>query len=122
MMNSKEISKLAGPTMSVMIISELINFHIWATNIPPVTYLNGMILFVAGLSILRIHNIWVRRWPVLVTLTGWFGILLGALRIFFPEAKQAADNTSAYIVISLLGLVGLFLTFKGYWPEKEKIK
>jgi uncharacterized membrane protein len=122
MMNSKEISKLVGPTVSVMTISEIINFHIWATNIPPVTYLNGMILFVAGLSILRIHNIWVRRWPVLVTLTGWFGILLGLLRIFFPEAKQAADNTSAYIMISLLGLVGFFLTFKGYWPEKEKIK
>jgi uncharacterized YccA/Bax inhibitor family protein len=120
MMNSKEISKLVGPTLTVMTISEIINFRIWATNIPPVTYLNGMISFVAGISILRIHNRWERSWPVLITLMGWFGIALGSLRIFFPEAKQAADNAYVYIMIALLGLVGFFLTFKGYWPEKKK--
>lgn len=120
MMNSKEISKLVGPTMSVMIISEIINFHIWSTNIPSLTYLNGMILFVAGISILRIHNIWVFSWRVLVTLSGWFGIVLGSLRIFFPEARQASDNTSTFIGISILGLVGIVLTIKGYWPANNK--
>ena len=114
MMNSKEISKLIGPTISVMTISEIINFHIWAINIPPVTYLNGMILFVAGISIVRVHNRWVRGWPVLVTLVGWFGIIAGLFRIFFPEAKQADDTTASYVVISFLLAVGIFLTFKGY--------
>jgi uncharacterized membrane protein len=122
MMNSKQLAQLVGPTMSIMTLSEIINFHIWATNIPPVTYLNGMILFVIGISILRIHNRWVRSWPVLLTLAGWFSILLGSLRVFFPEAEQAGDNTSTFIVISLLGAVGIFLTIKGYWPENEKMK
>jgi hypothetical protein len=84
MADSKHIAKLVGPTISVMTISEILNFHIWATNIPPVTYLNGIMLFIAGLSIIRVRNYWVRSWPVLVTLVGWFGILGGVFRVFFP--------------------------------------
>jgi len=114
MMNSKEISKLVGPTITVMTLSEMINFRIWATNIPAVTYLNGIILFVAGISIIRIHNLWVRSWPLLVTLVGWFGIVGGLFRIFFPEAKQASDNTGTYVLISLLLVMGIFLTFKAF--------
>ena len=119
MMNSKEIAKLIGPTISVMTLSEVINFHIWATNIPPVTYLNGILLFVAGISILRIHNRWVFSWPLLVTLVGWFGILGGLFRIFFPEAKQAEDNTVSYVVIFFLFAVGIFLTFKAFSRDNK---
>jgi hypothetical protein len=97
-----------------MTISEIINFHIWAVNTPPVTYLNGMLLFIAGISILRDHNLWVRGWPVIVTLVGWFGISGGLFRIFFPEAKQASENVASYIVIFFLFAVGIFLTFKAY--------
>lgn len=39
-------------------ISEALNLHIWRVNIVPVTYLNGLLLFVAGLSIVRAHNRW----------------------------------------------------------------
>jgi len=114
MTNSKQLAKLIGPSISVMTISELINFHIWATNIPPVTFMNGMLLFIAGISILRDHNLWVRGWPVMVTLVGWFGILGGLFRIFFPEAKQAPENATSYVVIVLLLAVGVFLTFKAF--------
>lgn len=33
--------------------SNSVNLHTRATNIAPVTYLNGLLLFVAGLSIVR---------------------------------------------------------------------
>jgi hypothetical protein len=114
MTNSKQLAKLIGPSISVMTISELINFHIWATNIPPVTFMNGMLLFIAGISILRDHNLWVRGWPVMVTFVGWFGIFGGLFRIFFPEAKQAPESTTSYVVIVFLLAVGLFLTFKAF--------
>jgi len=119
MLNSKELAKLIGPTISVMTISEMINFHIWNTNIPAVTYLNGIILFLAGLSIIRIHNIWAGSWRTIITVAGWFGIFGGLFRIFFPEARQAENSIGAYVVISFLLLIGLFLTFKGYNPEKK---
>lgn len=120
MMNSKEIAKIAGPSITVMTASELLNFHIWATNIPSVTYLNGMLLFVAGISIIRIHNRWVCGWSVLVTLVAWFGIIGGLFRVFFPEANQAADNTATYMVISFLLAIGIFLTCKAFIPENHK--
>ena len=119
MLNSKELAKLIGPTISVMTISEMINFRIWNTNIPAVTYLNGIILFVAGISIVRIHNIWTGSWRTMITLVGWFGIVGGLFRVFFPEAKQAENSIGTYLVISFLLVIGLFLTFKGYSREKE---
>src|SRR4030095_6817057 len=119
MTNSKQLAKLIGPTICAMTISEIINFHIWATNIPPVTFLNGILLFIAGISILRDHNLWMRGWPVVVTLVGWFGILGGLFRILFPEAKQAPENTASYGVIFFLLAVGIFLTFKAYSRENS---
>ena len=119
MTNSKQLAKLIGPTICVMTISEIFNFHIWATNIPPVTFLNGILLFIAGISILRDHNLWVRGWPVVVTLVGWFGVFGGLFRILFPKAKQAPENTTSYVVIFFLLTVGIFLTFKAYGRENK---
>jgi uncharacterized membrane protein YoaK (UPF0700 family) len=34
-------------------------------------FLSGVPLFVAGVAIVRVHNIWAGGWPVLVTLLGW---------------------------------------------------
>ncbi|MEO3402904.1 hypothetical protein AAFN85_03315 [Mucilaginibacter sp. CAU 1740] len=97
-----------------MSLSELFHLHIWARNIPPVTYLNGMILFVTGLAILRIHNLWSRRWPLLLTLLAWGALLGGLSRIFFPAAKQAGESVYTYVFISLLLLTGLYLSYQGY--------
>lgn len=73
---------------------------------PTVTYLNGLLLFIAGLSIVRAHNYWTTSWPVLVTLTGWIAILGGLDRMFFPEAQQLAENISTYVFIIFLGVIG----------------
>jgi hypothetical protein len=51
--------------------------HLYDARIPPVVYLSGVLMFVAGLAIVRTHNHWARDWTVLVTLTGWFALALG---------------------------------------------
>ncbi len=117
MTNSKKIAGLIGPSLIALTTSEAINLHIWAINIPAVTYLNGSLLFVAGLSIVRVHNRWTGGWPVLVTLAGWFVILGGLFRMFFPEAQQLAENIPSYVVIIILCVIGIFLTFKAYSRE-----
>jgi hypothetical protein len=63
MADSRRIAGLIGPTLLALTISEAINVHIWSTNIAPVTYLNGLLLFVAGLSIVSVHNRWTSNWP-----------------------------------------------------------
>jgi predicted phage tail protein len=78
------------------------NLRIWTTSaepsitLVPVLYLNGTLLFVAGLSIVRVHNRWIGGWPVLLTLMGWLAMLGGLIRMIAPvSAQQAAHNSSA---------------------------
>jgi hypothetical protein len=119
MINSRQLAQIIGPTLSVITLSEMINLSIWASTIPSVTFLNGALLFVAGISIVRVHNFWVRSWTILITLTGWLTLLLGLFRMFFPAAKQGNESFSAYSLLTVLFLIGLFLTLKGYYPQKS---
>ena len=114
MENAKRIAGLVGPTMVALAMSEAMNFHIFANQIAPVVYLNGTILFVAGLSLVRSHNRWSRDWPVLVTLTGWVVLLAGLYRMFAPEAPQAAASVATYAMLAVLFAIGSFLTLKAY--------
>ena len=69
---SRRIAGLIGPTMIVMIVSEFppVQPHLYDAQIPPVVYLSGVLMFVAGLAIVRGHNRWRGDWTVLVTLSG----------------------------------------------------
>jgi uncharacterized membrane protein YhaH (DUF805 family) len=120
MTDSKNIAGLIGPTMIAIGISEPLTFRIWATNIAPLIYLNGVLLFVAGLAIVRVHNRWTRGWPVIVTLMGWVAIFGGLFRMFAPEVQQVGQNVPTTILIEILvGAIGLFLTFKAYFGREE---
>ena len=113
MADSRRMAGLIGPTLVVLGASEAKNYRIWQTNSAPVVYLNGLLLFVAGLSIVRAHNLWTRSWPVMVTLVGWFAILLGLFRMFAPEAQRAGQSAPATITAaSAVGAIGLFLASK----------
>ncbi len=119
MINSRQLAQLVGPTLSVMTLAEMVNRSIWENTTPTITFLNGTLLFVGGISIVRVHNFWVRNWTVLLTLIGWLMLLLGLLRIFFPTAKQPEEKFYLYLFLSVLCVVGLFLAVKGYFPNKN---
>jgi hypothetical protein len=116
MMDAKQLAALIGPTIIAVTISETINSNIWLANTAAGVYLNGALLFVAGLSIIRSHNYWVQRWPVIITLTGWFAMLLGLFRMFAPALQlQASKNTfMVFAVTTFVLAIGIFLTIKGY--------
>jgi hypothetical protein len=120
MANSRPIAALLGPSLMAITLSEAWNIHIWAANTPPVIHLNGALLFVAGLSIVRAHNAWIRGWPEVVTLVGWFAMLLGLIRMFVPElVLHGVLNTSAVVAaIAVVLVIGFFLTIQGYGPKK----
>jgi uncharacterized membrane protein HdeD (DUF308 family) len=49
----------------------------------------------------------------MITLVGWFAILVGLFRMFAPEVQQASQNAPTIIIsASLVGAIGLLLTFK----------
>lgn len=120
MANSKQIAALLGPTMVAMLVAEfpLVQPHLYDAQIPPVVYLSGVLMFVAGLAIVRAHNIWRRNWTVLVTVSGWFFLLLGLVRMFVAgQYRQITASTSSWVFVLLelcLLVVALFITFKAY--------
>ena len=120
MANSKRIAGLVGPTLVAMLVSEfpLVQPHLYDAQIPPVVYLSGVLMFVGGLAIVRAHNHWARDWTVLVTLSGWFFLVLGLFRMFAAGLYQRGSaNTSATVFMVLEGLLlvlALVMTFKAY--------
>lgn len=120
MASSKEIAGLVGPTLVVMLIAEfpLVQPHLYDAQIPPVVYLSGVLMFVAGLAVVRAHNRWARNWTVLVTLTGWFFLFLGLIRVFAASHyRQAAADTSSVVFMAFEGIllvVALVITYHGY--------
>lgn len=114
MASAKDIAGLVGPTLVVLTTSEGLHLHLWETHLPQVTYLNGMLLFVAGLAIVRAHPRWMRGWPVVVTLTGWLTLLLGIYRVFAPEAPQASAGPVTYAGLAVLFAAGVLMTLMGY--------
>jgi hypothetical protein len=123
MTSSRTIAGLIGPTAVAFALSEWINLRVlWANTSPSVIYLNGSLLFVAGLAIVRAHNRWTGGWPVFVTLTGWFVMLAGLIRMFAPvyAQQEAENNTAVYGLLIVLFAVGVFLTFKAYGREHSK--
>jgi hypothetical protein len=117
---TKQIAGLLGPTLMVMTASEfpLVQPHLYDQQIPPVVYLSGLLMFVAGLAIVRSHNVWRSDWTVLVTLSGWFLSVLGLFRLFaagFYQRSSAAAGSAFFMVVEgLLFAVGLVLTVQAY--------
>jgi hypothetical protein len=119
---SKSIAGIVGPTLIVMVLSELKlwNPTLYDTQIVPLVYLSGLLFFIAGIAIVRSHNIWIWSWQTILTIIGWLTILLGCVRMFFPHAyiAQFKNDNSAFFIEILLILLGIFLTIKAYSPEK----
>ena len=117
MTDPRQLAGLIGPTMVAIGVTEAMNIDTFANQTAPVVYLNGAILFVAGLAIVRAHNVWAWRWPVIITLTGWVAMIGGLWRMAAPDAPQAAENGLTYAVLAAIGAIGVFLCVKAYGPK-----
>ena len=123
MIESKSIAKIVGPTLIVMVFSEMRfwNPTLYDTQIAPLIYLNGVLLFVAGLALVNKHNFWVLNWKTLITIIGYIAMIIGLLRMLFPEIQKTEfkNDNSIMIIEVILILIGVFLTFKAYIPTRK---
>jgi hypothetical protein len=125
MTTSKTIAGLIGPTLVAIAAGMLLNigsFPALAEQVsrdPALIFVSGILLFVAGLAIVRVHNRWTNGWPVLVTVLGWLYVLGGLARMLSNRTRcdcrrnwpaHGRDHAGAII---LLGL-GAFLSLKAY--------
>jgi len=129
MTNSKTIAGLIGPTLMAIAASLLLNLGTMpalveqASHDPALIYMSGILIFVAGLAIVRAHNRWTLGWTVLVTIVGWLALFSGIGRMMFSTqfgqlAGGAVKNTSVLPIMAVVLLaLGAFLSFKAYRRE-----
>jgi len=88
MANSKPIAALIGPTLIALAAALLINLGSISALVasvshdPALVLVSGVLSFVAGLAIVRVHNHWAADWAVLVTILGWLLLVGGLVRTF----------------------------------------
>ncbi|MBK9079833.1 MAG: hypothetical protein WBP38_09910 [Hyphomicrobium sp.] len=126
MSTSEFIAGLIGPALIAIALAMLTNraaLHAMIGQISDnfaVVFLAGLLLLVAGLAIIRVHNIWDGGWPVLITISGWLAVFGGLVRMMIPDqsaamARKFIDNTTAVTTSALIMLaLGAFLSFKGF--------
>jgi hypothetical protein len=126
MTNAELIAGLAGPLLIAVATALLINRRTVADlvtgtlNGPEFIFFSGIFTLLAGLAIVRTHNIWSAEWTVLITILGWLCVIGGVIRIIWPErvtqlrnsVMQSENAITAWALVALL--LGAFLTAKGY--------
>ncbi len=118
--NSKRLAGLIGPALIAITTSELVNLDFLEKQYRYYSYMNGTVVFLAGLLTVRSHNRWTRSWPVVVTLTGWVATAWGLFRMFAPEAKQGGASIPTFVGMAVPFAVGVFLTYEAYWPRDRR--
>jgi len=115
MADSREIAGLLGPSLMALSASEASNLDVWASDTPAGIYFNGAVLFVAGLAIVRAHNVWTRDWTIIVTSIGWGALMIGLFRMFTPELHlKEAQHFSGFMELTIPFILGVFLTYQAY--------
>lgn len=77
----------------------------------------GIFAVLAGTFLVQYHNIWVKGWPILVTLLGWVAVIEGVAFIAFPKAllplsEKMSKNDKTWGFIGLL--LGLLFGYLGF--------
>ncbi len=124
---TETIAQFMGPTMIVTAASILFNkkslpdMAAQISNDWSIMFLSGLVLFVAGLAVVRVHNVWEGGWwPVTVTVLGWLTMIGGAARVLYPKqlAAMAPALVSSPIGLTLGGyallVLGAFVTLKAF--------
>ena len=128
---SKTIAAMLGPTLVASGAMLLLNLSAMpaileeASKGPLLIIFAGYAAFVPGLSIVYFHNRWSSGWPVLITIFGWLSLIVGLVRMLFPMQLASVITWAAPVVSTTLPVVGIvflliggFLSFKGFGPER----
>jgi len=83
-------------------------------------YLGGAAALVIGFVLVNLHNLWVKDWPVIITVIAWLSVIKGALLLIQPDpllkiTKQIAKKKkfTAYGLAALA--LGAILAYFGFF-------
>ena len=122
MTHSEFIAGLIGPTLIAIALAILTNRAALEAMVGQiadnyaVVFMAGLMLFVTGLAIVRVHPGW-DGWTSLVTAFGWLAMLGGIVRMMIPDQSAALARAfianSAAVTGSAVALLALGACFSG---------
>lgn len=129
MAHSRLIASFAGPLMLAIGFAMLFNrtaIMAMTTELAHnqgIVFLAGILALLAGIAIVRVHNVWSGGWPVIITVLGWLSVAGGLARMWFPQlagpiANALGGNTGLLLIAgAVLCALGAFLSYKAYGPS-----
>jgi hypothetical protein len=127
--HSRLIAGFIGPLLAGIGVAMLVNRSLFPAMIGELArnhgliFLSGILSLLAGIAIVRVHNVWSGGWRVIVTVLGWLAIAGGLARMWAPQLAApiagtfAADTTGLLIGGMVVLAVGAFLSYKAYGPD-----
>lgn len=83
-------------------------------------FYGGLLALLIGAFIVSVHNFWVMRWPVVITILGWWSLIKGFGLLIYPNFNNLFSfflNRSKGFYLGLgaiYTLIGLFLAYHGW--------
>ena len=86
-------------------------------NRPALLVLAGVMATIIGILLVLSHNVWILRWPVLVTVAGWLSFLKGTMLLVFPQSiatlftplyTEKRLTMIGYYILALAAIYGYF--------------
>jgi hypothetical protein len=87
----------------------------------PLIFVSGVLILVAGLSVVNTHNRWSADWTLVITLMGWIMVAAGVSRIAAPQVigaigrKMIGRTTMTRVAGVVWALIGGLLVWKAYF-------
>src|SRR5262249_50727646 len=88
---SNPIAGLVGPLLAALGLAALVNRNLIpavigeAAHNDALVFLTGLLTLLAGVAIVRVHNLWTADWRLLVTVLGWLAVFSGVVRMWNPH-------------------------------------
>ncbi|SHH66834.1 hypothetical protein [Winogradskyella jejuensis] len=80
--------------------------------------LSSFMAIIIGLLSIIFHNVWEPNYKIIITLIGWFSLIIGLALFIFPKPTvnwlQITNVKFVQVIYTLLFFVGLFLLNRVY--------
>ncbi len=85
---------------------------------PGLSLTTGYFGVTIGVILITYHNLWIKGWPVLITIIGWIAViecvaLLAIPKTLFAMANRMATNEKLWGLVSLI--LGLVFGYFGFF-------
>jgi hypothetical protein len=126
MESSIVLARIIGPLLIIVSVSILLNVKTYQRmyteyiKSPALMYLAGTYALLLGLLMIQFHNLWIKGWPVIITILAWLSVTKGVAILLFPNGitrlskPYTSSRTPLTVNAAVILILGLVLGYVGY--------